>query len=130
MPLNGSVIDREAHPPKISIKMHHLGPLIKSDNIKEEKMCRMWSRSESPDTSEVLWRKEAWRLEANLDYFIGLCDKGDWETGVKTDVWPRWDECDFKPGVRTFWSITKKWNMNDFPHSVNTMNVFQIKFGK
>ena len=26
------------------------------------------------------------KTRGNLDYFTGLCDEGDWETGVKTDV--------------------------------------------
>ena len=49
-------------------------------------------------------------MDADLDYLTGLCDELEWETGV--DTWC--DECDYKPGVTTVWSITKKWNMNDF----------------
>ena len=78
-----------------------LHQLIKHDQLKEERMWRMWLRSESPYTSKIPWRKEAWRLDANLDYLTGATKE-------------RCDECDFKPGVRTVWSIIKKWNMNDF----------------
>ena len=53
-------------------------------------------------------QKEAGRLDANLDYLTSLCDKCELETVLKTDVvptrndvWPRFDECDYKPGVRT-----------------------------
>ena len=50
----------------------HVRPTYKTWYSKRKIMWRMWSRSESPDTYEVPWRKEAWRMEVNLDYFTGL----------------------------------------------------------
>ena len=52
-------------------------------------MWRVWSRSESLDTKR--W-------------------SGDLAMPPRNNVWT---------GVSSFWSITKKWNMNNFPHWCN-----------
>ena len=54
-----------------------LGPLKKREHLIEVIMWRMWSRSESLNTS-IPWRNEAWTLEPNLDCLTGLCDECDW----------------------------------------------------
>ena len=62
---------------------------------------------------------------------MNLNGKMEWIPDVvptRNDVWPRCDECNYKPGVRTVWSITKKWNMNNFQHRL--ILCFQITFCK
>ena len=54
-----------------------LGPLIKRDKLKEERIWRVWSRSESLETSEVPSRNEAWTLNIEMNETGIGCDECD-----------------------------------------------------